>query len=206
MKKLTGFFAVGLCMAIAANASATEFDGPYVGITLAMDHFNTEYTYEDGNTGNGDASVDGLGADGANFGGIAGYEKQFGSNVIGIEANFDYSNAETTLGISALKAERTLGLSLRLGRVLSQSTLLYGKLGWVNTNFEAKVGANSEDEDLNGFVIGAGIELALDEIKLRAEYTFAGYEDIDFVNSTTGETGTYEPGRGQFLVSVKYNF
>ena len=73
----------------------------------------------------------------------------------------------------------TYGLSARVGGVIADKYLIYGRVGWVRTNFELSASdLGSDDEYFDGIRFGGGVETILwDNFSVRAEYTYTIYED-----------------------------
>jgi len=70
-------------------------------------------------------------------------------------------------------------LSGRVGGVIADKYLIYGRVGWVQTNFELSAsGIGSDNEYFNGIRFGGGVEAMLsNNLSARAEYTYTIYED-----------------------------
>ena len=101
----------------------------------------------------------------------------------GLEAEVGYDGADWSgniLGTPAdLEAQLTYGLSGRVGGVIADKYLIYGRVGWVQTNFELSTsGFGSDNEYFNGIRFGGGVETMLsNNLSARAEYTYTIYED-----------------------------
>jgi opacity protein-like surface antigen len=175
---LAGALLIGLSMAGSAAAQTSRFDGYYIG---AQGH----YSYI-----NVDVDVDGLGSDDDNldgFGGsgFIGWGGTNPGNIFygGLEAEFGYDNADWSTNIGGteieVEAQLTAGISFRLGVVLAERYLLYGRAGYQGTQGELSVsGVGSEDEWFNGFRFGGGIEgFITDNFAIRADYTYTIYDD-----------------------------
>ncbi|HEY5597244.1 MAG TPA: outer membrane beta-barrel protein, partial [Kiloniellales bacterium] len=77
----------------------------------------------------------------------------------------------------------------RIGAVVAQDFLLYGKVGYVRTNAKAELQANlvglgsfsaSDDDWYDGVRFGGGIEgMLANNIGVRAEYTYTIYDVPD---------------------------
>lgn len=130
--------------------------------------------------------------DGVAYGVGVGYDFQMGGAVVGAEAEVaDASTKECGSNVFAagdelcFKAKRDLYVGGRVGGVLGQNTLIYGKAGYTNARFGydyddgASGVANFENgRNLDGIRVGAGLEHAIwPNAFLKAEYRYSNYED-----------------------------
>ena len=163
--------------AIAAPAAAQEqapFTGPRAEAVVGWDRIQ----------GGGDH------ADGVSYGGQVGYDFQSGFGLIGIEGEATGSSADRCTGPASatnpnlcLKAGRDLYAGARIGTVLGENTLLYGKVGYTN----ARVRLTSDNgtstttltgRNLDGVRVGAGLEHKFGgNFYGKAEYRYSNYED-----------------------------
>ena len=96
----------------------------------------------------------------------------------------------------------TFGLGARIGGVIDDRYLIYGRFGWVRTNAEASVtGFGSEDEDFDGFRFGGGAEAIWGNFGYRAEYTYTIYDDPFDIPGVDVDTDQH-----LFRVGVAYYF
>ena len=155
--------------ATAASGQDAAFDGAYVGLQggfNAYDITSDEFGVE----------VDGLSADGLEGGVMVGYGLTRGALYGAVEAEASVSAAEASFsdGVDTVTAEAdyTLGASAILGWVVTDRSLIYGRLGY--TRLEATAGLNGaeEDEAFHGVSFGGGAEVALGEnVSARAGVT-----------------------------------
>jgi len=148
MKKLILAAAVALGLS-AAPAMARDFSGPRFEITAGADDVT-----------NGVDPTD------VTYGAALGYDRQFGKVVVGVEATaanvFDRAD---------------LGAAARLGYVLNENVLAYGRVGYSNLD----LGARSVD----GVTVGGGLEVNVTgPVYAKAEYRYT-----DFSNSRLGRHG-----------------
>ncbi len=125
--------------------------------------------------------------DGFGGGGFTGFGVINGPYYVAVEGEVGYDGAdwsETSGGLTLdAEAQLTYGASFHIGYVIADDLLLYGRLGYVRTNVELTgtltgVGTASEDEDLDGFRFGGGVEgMLADNIGVRGEYTYTIYDD-----------------------------
>lgn len=103
------------------------------------------------------------------FGIAGGYDVRSGGAVFGVELEA----AESTVEDAGVEASRDLYAGGRIGGVVSETVLLYGKAGY--TNARASVGGTGVNFD--GIRAGAGIEwLAGRNFSIRGEYRYSNYE------------------------------
>ncbi|KQY36927.1 hypothetical protein ASD46_21125 [Rhizobium sp. Root491] len=148
-----------------ANDTPSEFSwsGAYIG-------GHTGYSWGTGKT-------DGLGSDsfdGWRLGGFGGYNWQFSNGfVAGVEGDLNYDWADKNYS-SGLKLESGVSGSVRARAGFAiDRTLIYAAGGWTATNVKLKTPAGSDDDTLNGWTIGGGVEHAFtNNIFGRLEYRY----------------------------------
>ena len=177
-------FATSLSMAGSASAQDSIFEGTYLGAQGGYSVIDVDVSVA--GVGSASDELDGFG--GGVFIGFGGTN----GNLYGsIEAEVGYDGAEwseTSGGVSAdVEAELTYGVGFRVGAVVAENFLIYGRVGWIRTNLDASlsvvgVGSASDDEDIDGLRVGGGVEGKLgDNIGVRGEFTYTNYEDISSV-------------------------
>ncbi len=143
----------------ATPALASDFSGPRLEVTAGSDDVTRGVDLTDVTYGVG-----------------AGYDLQFGKVVVGAEATVDN-----------VFDRRDLGVNARLGYVLNENVLVYGKAGYSNWRRIRNV-------DLEGFRVGGGLEVNLtNKVYGKVEYRYTDFE---------GRNG----GRHGGLVGVGYRF
>ena len=160
---------------------------------------NVDYSLTDGVNS---LSLEGFSASGAEGGAFGGYGWVTGGDIyLGVEGFISRSTAEFTLsatglGTSTTEAGLTYGGAFRLGCLVGDNALIYGKFAVQNTEFDQTVtGLGSAEETLTGFGLGIGVELALSESTfLRLEYQHTWYEELTVTNGIVTET--YEGDAG----------
>ena len=164
-------FAASLSIAGVASAQESAFEGFYAGGQVGYSNINADVTIT--GVGSRDDNGDGFGGGGfVGFGGTNG--KLYGA----VEAEIGYDGADwngTVLGTPAdVEARLTYGAGFRIGGVIDDTFLIYGRLGWIRTNAEAShIAIGTDDEDFDGFRFGGGVEAMLaDNIGVRGEYTY----------------------------------
>ena len=171
-------FVASISMAGAAFAQTSPFEGFYIGGQGGYSVIDVEVSGALVGSGDGE---------GFGGGGFTGYGVINGPYYVAVEADVGFDGADwsaTSGGITAdVEAQLTYGASFHIGYVIADDLLLYTRLGWARTNFEARVaGIGSDDADLDGFRFGGGVEgMLADNIGVRGEYTYTIYDDpFDF--------------------------
>lgn len=189
MKKFA--FAAAAIAAVAATPAfaqgeakpVTVFAGPVVG----WDHVRLS---DGADSGSDDGVLYGVNA-GADF--VVGQGGMF----VGIEGEVtDSSTSEDADDVFAagdsvsIDAGRNLYAGLRLGTAVSTNTKVYLKGGYSNARFKGEYddGVNTYrgHDDLDGWVLGAGVEAKLSPVLLRLEYRYSNYGHVDIDGFDTG--------------------
>jgi outer membrane immunogenic protein len=137
------------------SAAPATFTGPRVEAVAGWDHV--------GAFGDGESGVV--------YGGAAGFDKQLGQVVIGAEGEITGS----TVKDSGVHAGRDLYAGARVGFVVGNSTLIYGKGGYTN----ARVSFSGTGVNYDGYRVGAGVEHDFGRFYGKVEYRYSRYEDAD---------------------------
>ncbi len=149
------------------------------------------------------------------YGVTAGYDIDLGGAFVGIEAEGSLSGvSENGTGVLVagdtltVEAGRDLYIGARLGTMLGESTKVYFKGGYTNTNLDVDYNDNlgmqfSDSEALGGYRVGTGVEFLLGErAVVRAEYRYSDYGDTDLFGFSTG----LQTERHQGVVGVGIRF
>lgn len=174
--------AAGATLAGAQSAQAQSFTGPRAEVTAGYDASH----YDDGVA----ATENTL--DGVRIGGALGYDVAIGRRfTIGAEAGIGFNasgKVEDTLGTTnvRLTGGRDIDLSVRLGAIVTPSTLLYLKGGYANSEYRLRTsiggttgptGTHANDDN-DGYRIGGGVEQMInDHVYAKAEYRYTDYGD-----------------------------
>ncbi len=182
-------FAASLSIAGAASAQNSKFEGFYVGAQAGYSKINVDASVS--TLGSADEDLDGFGGGGYfGFGGTNG--SLYGS--VEVEVGYDGADYDESISVSGvgsasldLQARLTYGAGFRVGAVVDDNLLIYGRFGWARTNGELDLqvtltgigsASSSGDEDFDGFRFGGGVEgMLADNIGIRGEYTYTIYED-----------------------------
>jgi len=172
--------------ALAASAFATPAfaqDAPFTGLRA-----EGVVGYDKVKDGTGQ---DAGSSDGVTYGGAIGYDLQIGGAVIGAEAELTGSTTDTRADSLLVAGDRLtvdmgrdIYLGGRVGVAVTPTTLLYAKAGYTNarveTTYETAVSRTRISEDMEGYRLGAGAEVALSgNMYLKGEYRYSNYGSID---------------------------
>jgi len=194
----------------------TDFSGLYAGATMGHS------TVQSDNSGPRptaaapsfflDATRSGQGFSG---GALAGYGWRYGAVYLGAEAELEVSSAgwnvernPTGRIYSAEKIGSVAGL-LRVGYIVDNSVLIYGRAGLVRAKFDTDysyLGATINQSDtVDGTLMGLGVEYAVGpRTHLRMEYNYTDYEGYE-VDYGTG-VDSFESTDSRFQVTLAYKF
>lgn len=164
--------ALSAVLLAAAPAAAQTFTGPRVEATIGWDQMHFDLS-----------DVGGVGRDkqsGLGFGGAVGYDQQIGTNLVaGVEASASGADTGfTATNGTLLRERRDLAFAARIGTKVSPNALLYGKVGYTNlqTGTSSPVSGAELTRDLDGIVLGAGVEVAVTpKVYLKTEYDYSNY-------------------------------
>lgn len=169
-------------LGFASTAHAADFTGPRVELRTGWDRVSIDGLRS---ANPATANVDGD-EDGIAYGLALGYDHALGDRVIvGVEAAVDLSDNEFSGTVGTVRydvdAKRDIELAARLGTKLTDSILLYGKVGYSNARVKTRLtsGATTIADSSNGdgVRVGGGLEVALtDRVYAKAEYRYTDYE------------------------------
>jgi opacity protein-like surface antigen len=178
-----------------------DYSGFYAGAQAGYGEISTEVF---SNTDEGTEETDLGKIGGSTYGLFAGYGQMRNRWYYGIEAEVENSSANWYQSKDKLSARtmsmdknESYGLALRLGYALDGG-LLYGRFGWVRTNFDvydtanqfAATGAYKNDKDLDGYRYGVGLDIpASNSLFVRMNYTYTDYDQFK-TTSYANVTGT----------------
>ncbi len=131
------------------------------------------------------------GKSGVAYGFGVGYDTQMSNLVVGLEGEFADSTTKTCARDFAVAGDRLcsrtgrdLYVGARVGTLLNENTLLYGKAGYTNARFKLAYddGATGVDDfrvsdNYDGLRLGAGLEYAIGPNSfVKGEYRYSNYE------------------------------
>lgn len=209
-----------------ATRSATELRGLYAGANLGHGTLGTELTGTHNDSGGGPYDFTGDFANPGFTGGFfAGYGHTFNQVYVGLELDAEASNLgwnhERQTGGDAdggrdfsVEKRGSYGAGLRLGYVLNNGSLLYGRVGAVRTRFNTSYvkggsAANwiDQSDKLDGTRFGLGAEIpATDNAFIRMDYSYTRYDDpVSFV-TTHGNSDAMNFKNSETLVRLGLGF
>ncbi|PRX10406.1 UNVERIFIED_ORG: outer membrane immunogenic protein [Martelella mediterranea] len=170
-----------------APAAAAYWTGPYAGVEGGFSWSDARGT------------LSGLGSDDTDFDGanatlFAGYNRQMGNIVVGLEGDASYSwgkrSFPTGLGFDYdLGSDWSGSLRGRLG-YSAGNALFYVTGGAAVANVYARTHNVSISDTLFGYTVGAGLDYAFtDNVFGRLEYRYTGYPDQDAVDDLASLAG-----------------
>ena len=174
MKRITysALTVLGLLVAQQASAQGIQLRGVRADAQVGIDRFYSE--------GNNDSHLA--------YGGALGVDTFVGDNfVLGVEGTFLNSRAENVTrdgpGVAFRKSFEEWGGAIRAGVMMSPSTLVYAKGGFVVNeqrkyfNADNPFGSYYNHYRTKGYVVGAGVEQMLGErLYVKAEGRYANYK------------------------------
>jgi outer membrane immunogenic protein len=121
---------------------------------------------------------------------------------LGLGANIGLSSVKAgSITTTELKGKNFNSFYVAPGYAISDSTLLFGKLGSVSGTGESSSAGSSTSESFTGIYFGAGIQSYVDKnLYLQFEYGQTSFSE----KSVTG--GTYRPTQSGFLIGAGYKF
>ena len=147
------------------------------------------------------------------YGLTAGYDFDLGNAVVGIEAELADSTAKETVtdileagDEASIAASRDLYVGARVGFAASSNLVVYAKGGYTNVRVKARYadssGSFSDSDTLDGFRVGAGVELVGQTNFARLEYRYSDYGKYSYDNVDTGISAS----RHQVVVTGGFRF
>lgn len=205
MKKFA-FAAAAVAATVATPAFAQDEAKPmtfYVGPIVGWDHVRLS----DG--------TDSVNNDGVVYGVNAGADFAIGQGgtFVGIEGEVTDSstsdridNAIVAGDSASIDAGRNLYAGVRLGTVVSSNVKAYVKGGYSNARFKGTYDDGTDiytgHDDLDGWVLGAGLEAKLSPVLLRLEYRYSDYGNVAIDGFDTGATAS----RHQVVAGAMFAF
>lgn len=226
-----GTFKLGVGWNFGANDTSDKvvfvnpsyLDGMYVGAIIGHGALTSKIhaLHGDGTVLDAD-----FGRDGFTGGAFLGYGKTFKHWYLGAEleaeaSTFGWSHDRQTSGATGgrdfyVNKKGGFGESIRLGYVLKNGTLVYGRVGRVETKFTSQyikgsAGHNNwvdQDNTLVGSRIGLGAEVPFDKsLFMRMDYSYTNYGPYSFTTgSSTPDVVTYNNDESLFRFGLGYHF
>lgn len=155
----------------------------------------------------GSSGLDGDGAIGTIF---AGYNRQYGRTVFGVEADIGIGNlsgsAATSAGSVTIDHNVMGSLRGRAGYLVSPALLIYATGGLAWSDLEVTIGGASAGADVHyGYQIGGGAEMKMSSnVSLRLEYLYTDLEEALIVGP--GSTAVVEPDYHTVRAGLAFKF
>lgn len=180
---------------------SASLGGAKVGLVAGYDSVELSFDGESGSKG------------GLVYGVTAGYDFDLGNAVVGIEAELADSTAKESVtdilvagDEASISASRDLYVGARVGFGVGSNVLLYAKGGYANVRVKARYADGSDsfsDSDtLDGYRLGAGVELLGVSNFARLEYRYSDYGKISFDGLNTGVSAS----RHQIVATGGFRF
>jgi opacity protein-like surface antigen len=201
---------------VPVTRPATDLRGFYAGANVGHGAVRTQLNGTHMDTGGGPFNFNGDFANTGMTGGFfAGYGYTFDQVYVGLEmeadaANFGWYHERNTAGGGgrdfATEMRGSYGSALRVGYVLNNGALLYGRVGVVQTRFNTIYEKGAADawidrsDTLNGTRIGLGAETPVSRNAfVRMDYSYTRYGDSIGFETTNGiGSGTPNPDAMNF--------
>ena len=193
-----GVILVAAAMPNGANAAdafvpvSDVWTGAYIGAFGGYVSLKADGQYE------GEGITDDGPIDGFLLGGQIGYNKQFETAVLGLEADIAWSNADGIVESEGEEADTDLNFLAtvrgRAGMLFgeSDSTLLFATAGVAIADFDAEFEGQSDGATHLGLVVGGGLEhMVTDRISIKAEYNYMMFGNKDY-DDAEGENISYD--------------
>jgi opacity protein-like surface antigen len=203
-------------------------DGMYVGAMIGHGVINSQMNaIQKLGDVNQSTLLANFGNEGFTGGAFLGYGQTFGQWYIGAEleaeaATFGWHHDRTVSGTGGrdfyVHKKGGFGESVRLGYVLKNGSMFYGRVGRVDTKFNSiyERGAASgspkyidQDNNLQGVRIGLGTEVPLNKsLFMRMDYSYTNYESYTFQtgHATAPDLVTYNNDESMFRLGFGYHF
>jgi len=172
------------------EAATMDWTGPYLGAHVGYGAGTVNWSTLPTGFFTGDYEVDGWLA-----GVQGGYNWQFDSFVLGVDASIEWTDISGVDDNPAISREINWAGALRgKAGVAFDSLLVYGAAGFAFANSTGTSVFSSEDTQTHtGWTVGVGIEaMVTDSMSLFAEYSYTqyGWEDYDYAIDTETEFDT----------------
>ncbi|WP_162915054.1 outer membrane beta-barrel protein [Desertibaculum subflavum] len=200
----------------AAEQSApppARFQGFYAGLQGGYSTLDTDNSgdRDAGSTLNADR-----GGSGPVGGAFAGYGFLLGDVYLGVELDASLSDSgweiarDPTGRVYSVDQKESFGASGRIGYVVMDRVLIYGRAGATRTRFTTRYADSgnfvSQDDTITGLRIGGGVEVpATENLFVRFDYSIITSLDTYRVNYVTG-VDSFKNNVAQFQAAIGYRF
>ena len=209
---------IGLAAPAAAqDAVAGTFTGPRAEVITGYDISKAGSDVDDDVNTDNDQSIEGV-----LYGVGLGYDFDFNGFVLGAEAEYVGSTADTEIdegdfegfGFGSVETGGDLYLGLRAGARVGENALVYVKGGYTNLEYNIEAGDLAQtfktDLDADGWRVGAGAEYAMTERSfVKLEYRYSNYKEgeLDFPDDIPdSDRFDIDLDRHQIVVGAGFRF
>ena len=198
---------------VALPNTETPWSGLYIGGQVGFGGLMSELAGPRGAGGTLDAD---FGEKGFTGGGFAGYGQTFRHWYVGAELESEASQAKWDHSGNpdrrVFSVEKVVGYggAFRVGYALRNVALVYGRVGFIRTEFTTDYShegvPTSQDDEQTGFRVGAGVEVAMtDHLFSRFDYTYTDYGNAYRVNFGNG-LDRFDNRETLFRLGIGYRF
>lgn len=166
----------------------------YVGVAVSRDFLTLDQDHKRHNLGSTDLGSDGWNGElNAGLGWVFQDHYYLGAEIFGTVSSAEIKSNAAVDGISAnskFEYKYSYGIDFVPGVKISDSTMLYGKVGYVRGEFDTRANATvfgqtfsaKQDKGLNGLQLGIGLETMItNNVSTKIEYDWNNYEKINGV-------------------------
>lgn len=200
--------------------SEYDWSGLYIGGLYGQQHLLAEV---DGSRGSSGTDIGEYGDNGSDIGIFAGYGWRIDEVYLGVEAEYEKSltkvehqKTKDESQTIVLSQNNSVGVGVKLGYETPGGSLLYGRAGIVNTEFDTfnkvnnqPVGYDDRDSQ-TGRKIGLGVDIpATDQLFIRMDYSLTDYDTYtaDYFDSNGDPiSADYDNSATKFSVGLGWYF
>jgi outer membrane immunogenic protein len=197
---------------VAPIYDTTTWSGFYLGAGVGAGAVVHDVTFGLPITG-GSVSSDGIGGQGVFGTLLLGYDHRFGSFVLGVFADYDFSGISSdfsALGLfnADLDHDHSWAVGARFGLLSSPYTLWYGTAGYTQAEFDISSTAGSFDlGTFGGYFLGLGVESQIGGgWAIRGEYRFSQFESETVLSVPGLVSIDFEPFMHTARLALTYKF
>lgn len=147
------------------------------------------------------------------LGGYAGYGVMLSNFYLAGEAEADWLNVEMSEDVAdgtrnGFRISNTYGVSVLPGYRIANAALLFGRIGYVNSDVEylTNTAPGNQGDRLSGLRVGAGLQIAVTEdVMLRWDYTHTRYETLHYTDPD-GHQNILKPQENLFRLGLGYQY
>ncbi|MBS0185450.1 MAG: outer membrane beta-barrel protein [Proteobacteria bacterium] len=211
---------------LSSSAFAANFTGPYAGVVLGPNVFQSGYSQSAAANGGGATKANSTNTL-FNYGLVAGYGSTFGQYYVGGELTFSTQTGETKYNATSaantgnayatIKETYSINPVVRLGAMIAPKTLAFVKLGAAGTQikvnaqpFTTPALSTTYKKTLWGYSMGLGMEtLVTDSVSIRADFTHNIYPTKTFTianGANATNQGKISPRDNIVRIGASYHF